>query len=341
MTASARPRTFIIAEAGVNHNGSPDLARKLVHAAKEAGADAVKFQTFIAERLVTKVAQKAEYQKVTSGAEESQFAMLKRLELSEAMHRELHALCASLDLEFMSTPFDEASADFLMTLGVARFKAPSGEITNFPYLRHLASLGRPIILSTGMSHLAEVELALAAIRDARDVPVTVLHCVSNYPTAPETVNLRAMVTMREALEVETGFSDHTMGRDIAMAAVALGAAVIEKHLTLDRTLPGPDHAASVEPDEFRALVEGIRSVELALGDGIKRPAASETAVAGVIRKGLVAARDIAAGAALGAEDVAILRPATGLPPSERERVLGKKARAAISAGTPLTYELLA
>jgi len=333
--------TFIIAEAGVNHNGSPELARKLVLAAKEAGADAVKFQTFKTENLVTRQAEKAAYQKVTSDATESQFEMLKRLEMPDALHYELRDYCNELGIEFMSTPFDEDRADFLKELGVQRFKIPSGEITNFPFLRHVAAKELPMIISTGMSYLEEVAAAIDVIRKAGNPPLTVLHCVSNYPAPPETVNLRAMITMREELGVPTGFSDHTMGIEVSVAAVALGATVIEKHFTMDRTLPGPDHAASLEPQEFAAMVRAIRNVELALGDGVKQPVASEAGTITVIRKGLVAARDIAVGTALTGDDVAIKRPASGLPPSARESILGRKSRVAIAAGTPLTLELLA
>lgn len=332
---------FIIAEAGVNHNGSLEMAERLVRAAKAAGADAVKFQTFKAERLVTKQAEKAEYQKVSSGAGESQFAMLKRLELSEAQHRELLALCRSIGIEFMSTGFDEESADFLAGLGIQRVKIPSGEVTNLPFLRHLARQGMPVILSTGMAELEEVRQAVAAIRAEANVPITVLHCVSNYPAAPGDVNLRAMTTMRDALGVPVGYSDHTMGIEVAIGAAAMGAVCIEKHLTLDRTLPGPDHAASLEPAEFAEMVRCIRSVSAALGDGIKRPAPSEVAVAKVIRKSVVAITDIAAGVAISAEHIGIMRPATGLPPSERDNVLGRTARQAIPAGTALTWEMLA
>lgn len=341
MTREHPPRAFIIAEAGVNHNGSHDLALQLVRAARDAGADAVKFQTFKADRLATNAADKADYQKVTSGADESQYAMLKRLELPWEQHAPLQAYCRECGVEFMSTPFDESCSDFLETLDMGRYKIPSGEITNFAFLRHVARKGRPIILSTGMSNLEEVGAALEAIRSERDVPVTVLHCVSHYPTDPAIVNLRAMVTMREAFGVPVGFSDHTMGSEVAIAAAALGAVMIEKHLTLDRKMDGPDHAASCEPDELAAMIRSIRNVELALGDGVKKPAAGEDKVALAIRKGLVAARDIAAGSVFQPADIAVLRPSNGLPPSARESVLGRTARVGIAAGTPITAELFA
>ncbi len=331
------PRCFIIAEAGVNHNGSPELARQLIDAAADAGADAVKFQTFKAERLVTAQAPKADYQKRTSGAEESQLTMLQRLELSDPMHAELQRYSQARGLLFLSTPFDEISADFLDQLGLPLFKIPSGEITNLPFLRHLAAKGKPVILSTGMSTLAEVETALAALAGCE---VTLLHCVSNYPAQPADVNLRAMLTMRSAFSVAVGYSDHTLGSEIAIAAAALGAEVIEKHLTLDRTLPGPDHAASLEPQEFRAMVAAIRNVQAALGDGQKIPAASEAAMAAVARKSVIVVTDLAAGAVLDAAALAIRRPGTGLAPALLPQALGRRARHSIAAGTPLTWEML-
>jgi N-acetylneuraminate synthase/N,N'-diacetyllegionaminate synthase len=332
-------RCFIIAEAGVNHNGDPDLARQLVDAAADAGADCVKFQTFDAARLVSRDARKAEYQQRTSGAEESQFDMLKRLELPLNAYHELLERCQQRGIEFLSTPFDEQAADFLAELGVKRFKVPSGEITNHRFLRHLATNGLPIICSTGMATLGEVEAALAAIESGGRCEVTLLHCVSNYPAAPETSNLRAMETMARAFGVPVGFSDHTMGIAVSTAAVALGATVIEKHLTLDRGLPGPDHAASALPEEFKALTDAIRQVESALGDGRKRPAASEAEVAEVARRSLVAACDIAAGAIVSDEMLTTRRPADGLPPFWSERLIGRQARRPIAAGTQISLEM--
>lgn len=332
---------FVIAEAGVNHNGSLDLARQLIDAAAEAGADAVKFQTFQTEQLVTADAPKADYQQQATGAGESQFAMLKRLELGEAAHRELMAHAAARGLIFLSTPFDEPSADLLETLNLAAFKIPSGELTNLPFLAHLGRKGRPIILSTGMSTLAEVEAAVLALGGAAGNALALLHCVSCYPTAPADVNLRAMETMRAKFGVPVGFSDHTLGSEIALAAVALGACITEKHLTLDRTLPGPDHAASLEPAEFAALMRGIRNVEAALGHGRKEPAPSEANTAAVARKSLVAARDLAAGEVLDAAAISIKRPGTGLAPARRSELLGRKTRVAIPAGALLTTEMLA
>ena len=328
---------FVIAEAGVNHNGDLALARQLIDAAAEAAADAIKFQTFRADRLVSVSAPKAEYQITATGAAESQHAMLRRLELDEAAHRDLQQHAADRGIVFLSTPFDEASANLLAALRIPAFKVSSGELTNLPFLAHLARHRMPIILSTGMATLDEVRSAVAALGD---VPLALLQCVSNYPADPADTNLRAMLTMRAEFRVTVGYSDHTLGNEIAFAAVALGASIVEKHLTLDRTLPGPDHAASSEPAEFAALVRGIRRIESALGDGIKRPAANEANVASVARRSLVAARDIAPGEILSPAEIAALRPAGGLPPSAQSKLLGRRARAAIPAGTMFTLEMI-
>lgn len=331
---------FVIAEAGVNHNGSLDLARQLVDAAHKAGADAVKFQTFKAERLVTATAPKATYQKANTDAGESQLAMLQRLELSEADHRALLTHCRQRGIQFISTPFDEASADLLAALDVPLFKLPSGELTNLPYLAHLARMGRPLILSTGMSYLSEVETAVRCIETNGNPPLALLHCVSNYPAAPSDVNLRAMDTLASAFGVPIGYSDHTPGNEVTLAAVALGACIIEKHLTLDRNLPGPDHKASLEPDEFAAAVRGIRIVESAMGNGRKVPAASEANTAAVARKSIVAARDLAAGETVDARAVAMMRPGTGLPAAMLPHLIGRRTRAAVAAGALLDLDLL-
>jgi N,N'-diacetyllegionaminate synthase len=328
---------FVIAEAGVNHNGDISLAHDLIRAAADAGADAVKFQTFRTDRLVTAHAPKAEYQEAATDPGESQRDMLRRLELDEAAHADLQEHAAERRLIFLSTPFDEASADLLAALHVPAFKVSSGELTNLPFLAHLARHRLPIILSTGMATLDEVRAAVASVGE---VPLALLQCVSNYPAKPADTNLRAMQTMRAVFGVPVGYSDHTLGNEISYAAVALGACVIEKHLTLDRNLPGPDHAASSEPAEFAALVRGIRAVESALGDGLKRPAASEANVAAVARRSLVAARDIAAGEILGAAEIQALRPAGGLPPSAQDQLLGRRARAPIPAGTTFTLEMV-
>ncbi|MCI0645000.1 MAG: N-acetylneuraminate synthase [Chloroflexi bacterium] len=332
---------FVIAEAGVNHNGDLALAKKLVDAAVAARADAVKFQTFKAEKLISSHAPKAAYQQETTGAEESQLAMVKRLEMPYAAFRELYDYCRRQGILFMSTPFDEESADFLAGLGMAVFKAPSGEVTNLPFLAHVAAKGRPLILSTGMSYLGEVETAVRIIEATGNNDLVLLHCVSNYPADPADANLRAMQTLAAAFDRPVGYSDHTLGTEVALAAVALGACVIEKHFTLDRELPGPDHRASLEPEELAAMVRGIRIVERALGHGRKEPTASEANTADVARRSLVAAGDIAAGAVLTEEMIAIKRPGTGLPPAMRPYLVGRRARVAIPAGTLLTLDVIA
>jgi len=320
-------RTLIIAEAGVNHNGDMDLARRLVDVAADAGADLVKFQTFSAERLATRSAAKAAYQVDTTGADESQFDMLRRLELNEQAHHELVAHCATRGIEFFSTAFDCESLDFLVGLGQRRFKVPSGEITNLPYLRHIGRLGCPVILSTGMATLGEIEAAVDALEgagaDRHDI--TVLHCNTQYPTPMEDVNLRAMRNIGNALGVAVGYSDHTAGIEIPIAAVALGATIIEKHFTLDRTLPGPDHLASLEPGELRAMVSAVRNIEVALGDGIKRPMKSEERNRLVGRKSLVALRPIIAGEIYSADNVAAKRPGGGISPMRWDEIMGRCA----------------
>ena len=330
---------FVIAEAGVNHNGDTDIARRLMDVAAEAGADAVKFQTFSAERLVTKEAPKAEYQKRTTNAGESQYEMLKRLELSETVHRDLMAHARERNLLFLSTPFEEESADFLEQLDIAAFKIPSGEITNTPFLAHVARKGRPMILSTGMSTLDEVRLAVESIRAAGNPPLGLLHCISNYPANPADANLRAMATMRDAFGVPVGYSDHTLGQEIALAAVALGACILEKHFTLDRNLPGPDHRASMEPDELTELIRSLREVESALGDGIKRPVNSESEVAKVARKSLFATADLKRGTQVRPEHFMSRRPGDGMSPSTLPELLGKKTATDIQAGEAIRPEM--
>lgn len=338
--SGAPGRVFVIAEAGVNHNGDPTLARALVDVAVEAGADAVKFQTFAADRLVTRRAATAEYQRRATGGELSQHAMLTALELSPAAHEELFAHCADRGIEFMSAPFDVESARYLKTLGVRRLKIPSGEITNLPLLEVIGGLGLPAILSTGMAELTEVDAAVATLRRAGLTDLAILQCVSNYPADPAHTNLRVMDTYRERFGAPVGLSDHTLGLTVAIAAAARGARYIEKHFTLDRALPGPDHQASLDPAGLRALVAAIREVEAALGDGIKRPTPSELPVRDVARKSLVAARDLPAGATLGPADLVILRPGTGLPPGRLGSVLGRTTARAIAADTPITEDML-
>lgn len=331
---------LIIAEAGVNHNGDLAMALKLVDVAADAGADAVKFQTFTADRLATRDAPKAGYQIDATGSDESQHAMLKRLELSAEGHRALKERCEARGILFLSTPFDEFSADLLESLDVAAFKTPSGELTNLPYLKHVAKKRKPMIVSTGMATLAEVANAVDAIRTVGGADLALLQCVSNYPAEPSTINLRAMETLSRAFGVPAGYSDHTMGLEIAFAAAALGACIIEKHFTISRNLAGPDHRASLEPHELQALVRGIRAVEQALGDGRKMPAESERASAAVGRKSLVLAKSIVAGEMITDAHLEIKRPGTGLLPHEREFVLGRTVRLDIDEGTPLRWDML-
>lgn len=321
------PRTLIIAEAGVNHNGDMRLAKELIDRAADAGADLVKFQTFKAARLVTGTAKKADYQTRTTGDRESQYEMLSRLELTEEMHRELIAHCAARGIGFFSTAFDLESVDLLISLGQERFKIPSGEITNLPYLRRIGRAGKEVLLSTGMAALGEVEQAITAL-EAAGTPrttMTVLHCTTEYPAPMNEVNLRAMQTLHAAFDVAVGYSDHTAGFEVAIAAVAMGAAVIEKHFTLDRALPGPDHKASLEPQELKAMVAAIRNIEQALGDGIKRLTPSEARNRPVARKSLVASRPIAAGERFTPNNLAAKRPGTGLSPMRWDDVIGRTA----------------
>jgi N,N'-diacetyllegionaminate synthase len=332
---------FIIAEAGVNHNGSIQMARQLVDVAVKAHADAVKFQTFKPEKVCSPAAPKATYQLQTTGRDESQLEMGKKLELPFEAFRELQAYCKSKDLLFLSTPFDYDSADFLSELSVPAFKIPSGEITNLPFVEHIARKGRPLIVSTGMSTLDEVDKTVKTICATGNQQIVLLQCVSNYPAQPSSVNLRAMHTLAKAFDVPVGYSDHTTGTEIASAAVALGACVIEKHFTINRDLPGPDHRASLEPDELAAMVRCIRNVEAALGDGEKRPALEEANTAAVARRSLVAARYIPAGTVMTEELIVILRPGTGLPPTMRRQLLGRRVRRDIEPGTLLSLDMMA
>lgn len=318
---------LVIAEAGVNHNGDMRLARGLVDAAAAAGADYVKFQTFHAEALAAASAGKAEYQARATGAEESQRDMLRRLELSPEMHEELLRHCAARGIRFLSSAFDAEALDLLDKLGVDRVKIPSGELTNLPYLRRAAALGRPIILSSGMATMDEIHAALDALEraGAGRAAITVLHCTTEYPAPMEGVNLRAMQAIAEEFGVAVGYSDHTVGTEVAIAAVALGAVVIEKHLTLDRALPGPDHAASLEPGELREMIAAIRNVECALGRAVKAPTPAESSNARVARKSLVALRAIRAGETFTAENLGAKRPGTGISPMRWDEVIGTKA----------------
>jgi N-acetylneuraminate synthase/N,N'-diacetyllegionaminate synthase len=322
---------FIIAEAGVNHNGNVDLARRLVDAAADAGASAVKFQTFDPKALAAATAPHAEYQRLRAGGV-SQHEMLARLVLPREVHVELKARAESRALGFLSSPFDESSADFLVDIGVAALKIPSGEVTNHPFLKHVARTGLPLLVSTGMCMLDEVEGAVATIRSAGTPPLALLHCVSSYPADPGDANLRAMATLRTRFGVPVGWSDHTTGVDVSVAAAALGAELIEKHLTLDRSLPGPDHAASLEPSEFARLVVGVRAAEAALGDGQKRPRPAEIPIAAVSRKSLHWRISPSVGERVRVEHLIALRPGTGLSPTRLDAIVGCVVCRAVEAG---------
>jgi N,N'-diacetyllegionaminate synthase len=319
--------TTIIAEAGVNHNGKIDLAKRLVNVAAEAGADLVKFQTFKATRLATKSATKASYQKKNISKDQSQFEMLRRLELTEKMHEVLLSHCKKKKISFFSSGFDIQSLDYLNSLGLKRFKIPSGEITNLPYLRHIGTFGKPLILSTGMATLYEIEDALKVLEKVgiRRKNITILHCNTEYPTSMADVNLRAMCTIRDRFGVAVGYSDHTLGFEVAIAAVALGATVIEKHFTLNRNLSGPDHKASLEPKELADMVSRIRNIEKALGDGIKQPSKSELKNKLIVRKSLVAIKSISAGEIFTKENIIAKRPGIGISPMLWDKVVGQVA----------------
>lgn len=319
-------KVFIIAEAGVNHNGEIELARRLVDAAAEAGADAVKFQSFHAEKIVCKNAEKAAYQKEMTDAQETQLEMLKKLELTEQMHRELMDYCGERGIIFLSTPFDIDSIQMLAELGLQIFKIPSGEITNLPYLRKIGGYHRKIILSTGMSSMEEVEAAVKILQENGADDITLLHCNSQYPTPMPDVNLTAMVSMKKKLGFPVGYSDHTQGIEIPVAAVALGAVVIEKHFTLDRTMEGPDHKASLEPNELKEMVKAIRNIEMALGDGVKRLSKSEKENVGAARKSIVAAVPIKKGDIFTKENLTMKRPGTGISPMRWDELSGHRAK---------------
>ena len=330
MTHAAR--TLIIAEAGVNHNGDIKLARDLIACAGASGADLVKFQSFITGKSISANAPKAIYQEKTTGAGESQYEMVRKLELSEADHWELQSECRRHNIDFFSTAFDLDSLDMLMKMGMDRIKVASGEITNLPLLRRMAQYRKPVILSTGMATLGEIEAALAVFEGGgvSRSNITVLHCNTEYPTPSGDVNLRAMQNIRNAFGVAVGYSDHTKGIEIAIAAVAMGATIIEKHFTLDRSLPGPDHLASLEPGELKDMVDSIRNVERAMGDGIKRPSPSEEKNKAIARKSLVARRAIRTGEAFSEENVTAKRPGTGLSPMRWDEIMGLRAARAFA-----------
>lgn len=333
-------RTFIIAEAGVNHNGSLDLALQLVETAKACGADAVKFQSFRADRIATRLAAKAHYQEIHTDRTESHLDMLRRLELDATAHRCLVGRCQQLKIEFLSSPFDTASVDLLDAVDISKFKVPSGEITNIPLLQYIARKGRPVILSTGMATLGEVEEAVYALQDGGIADITLLHCVTEYPAPYDEINLRAMRTLRIAFGLPVGYSDHTLGIEIATAAVAMGAEVIEKHFTLDRSLPGPDHKASLEPAELKQMVGAIRNVESALGNGIKVPAPCELPNLMVARKSVVASHVLPIGHQLRAEDLAIKRPGTGVSPKFLPVLIGRTLRINLEEDDVLSWNHL-
>lgn len=319
-------KVFVIAEAGVNHNGNLEVAKKLIDAAAEAGADAVKFQTFKAEKLVCKNVAKADYQKETTDQSESQFEMLKKLELTEEMHTQLIAYCKEKGILFLSTPFDVDSVDYLVGLGMEIMKIPSGEITNYPYLRKVAQTGKKVILSTGMSDIEDVKDAVAVLKEYGSKDIIVLHCNTEYPTPYTDVNLKAMQTIHDELGVEVGYSDHTRGIEIPIAAVAMGARVIEKHFTLDKTMEGPDHKASLEPNELKAMVSAIRNVEEALGNGIKEPSISEKKNIAIARKSIVAKCRIEKGQVYTEENLTAKRPGTGISPMRWNDIIGTVAQ---------------
>ncbi|KXS40471.1 MULTISPECIES: N-acetylneuraminate synthase [unclassified Candidatus Frackibacter] len=330
--------TFIIAEAGVNHNGSLDIAKQLVDAAVEAEVDAVKFQTFRAENLVSKQAPKAQYQLQTTDKEESQFDMIKKLELSLDDHLKLKEYCEDRDILLLSTPFCFKSVDIIDDLGLELYKVGSSDTTNLPLLKYIAKKGKPIILSTGMCTLAEVEEAVNMILATGNDRLILLHCVSNYPAKYQNVNLKAINTMRQAFKLPVGYSDHTLGIEIPVAAVAMGAVVIEKHFTLDNNMEGPDHKASLEPDELKQMVQSIRNIEKALGDGIKKPAESEIANIKVARKSLVVNTELKSGEDLNKEVLDIKRPGTGINPKFLNTVLGMEVKKDLKADQVLQWE---
>ena len=331
---------FIIAEAGVNHNGDVNLAKKLIHIAKDACADAVKFQIFKAEDVVTKTAEKAEYQKKNTRAEESQFAMIKKLELSETDFKELSDYAYKEEIIFLSSPFDKRSVDLLDKLGVPAFKIASGEITNLPLIKYIAQKGKPIILSTGMSTMAEIKEALQVINGEGTRDVVLLHCITSYPAKVESSNLRAMRTLRRAFKLPVGLSDHTIGITVPIAAVALGAATLEKHFTLDKNLPGPDHKASLTPEELNQMIMVVRQVERAMGNGIKSPTEKEEEIKRVVRRSIVARVEISKGTLITEGMLHIKRPGTGVEPKYMNKVIGAIARCRIEQDEPLTMNKL-
>ncbi|SMC39421.1 N-acetylneuraminate synthase [Sporomusa malonica] len=317
---------YIIAEAGVNHNGNLELAKKMVYKAKEAGADCIKFQTFVSKNVVSKNANKADYQKQQTKADESQLAMLQKLELTFNDFVKLNNYCKDQGIQFLSTPFDFDSIDFLASLDMGIWKIPSGEITNLPYLVKIAKMHKPIIMSTGMSTISEIEDAMSILRENGSGEITLLHCTTEYPTPYTDVNLKAMDTLKEKFNVPIGYSDHTKGIEIPVAAAAIGATVIEKHFTLDRNMEGPDHKASLEPCELKAMVNAIRNTELAIGIAEKKVTESEKKNIAIARKSIVASRDIKRGEVFTPDNLTVKRPGNGISPMRWFEVLGKTAK---------------
>ncbi len=320
-------KVFIIAEAGVNHNGRLDLAYQLIDVAKDAGADAVKFQTFIPDKTISKFADKANYQKKTTDKNESQLKMIKKLALSFKDHKKLLEYCKNKNIKFFSSPFDLDSIDFLNKLGLDTFKIPSGEIINLSYLKKIGSLNKKLIMSTGMANLGEVESAIEILvkSGTKRENITILHCTTNYPCPYIEVNLKAMLTLKEAFKLPVGYSDHTLGIEVPIAAVAMGARIIEKHFTLDKNLPGPDHKASLEPNELKKMVKAIRNIEIALGSGVKKPNKSEIEIMKMVRKSIVASKGIKKGEIFTKTNITVKRPGTGISPMRWDEVIGEKA----------------
>jgi N-acetylneuraminate synthase/N,N'-diacetyllegionaminate synthase len=331
---------FIVAEIGVNHNGDIRLAKKLIDAAKDAGADAVKFQAFKTEKVVTKYAEKAKYQKETTSLSESQYDMIRRLELKDEEIRELYNYAKKNNIIFLSSAFDKESVDLLDNLGVPAFKVASGEITNFPLLRYIAEKKKPIILSTGMSTIGEIEEALEVIKEKGVENIVLLHCVTSYPAKIEDVNLRVIEALRRRFKLPVGFSDHTLGITIPIAVAALGAVLVEKHFTLDRTLPGPDHRASLEPDELKDMVRAVRDVEKALGDRVKKPTKDEERIKKVVRRSIVAKMGIPKGTVITEDMLDFKRPGVGIEPKYLNEIIGKKAKKDIKPDGLITFDKL-
>jgi len=329
-------RIYIIAEAGVNHNGRLDLALQLCDDAKKAGADAVKFQTWKTEKITTKSTNQAEYQSANMGMAQSQFEMLKALELSYNDFRKIKSQCDKIGIEFLSTPDEEDSLDFLLSLNLPFIKIGSGEITNIPYLRYIGSKKCPVVISTGMSYLGEVERAYNILKDAGVPDISVLHCTTNYPCPFEEVNLSAMLTLKQALKCTVGYSDHTLGIEVPIAAVAMGAKIIEKHFTLDTSMKGPDHAASLAPEEFKLMVNSVRNIEKVLGDGIKRPNASEKKISEVVFKKIVARKEIKKGELFSKDNICVKRSFSGIEASLWDFIIGIKSQSDFYVDQPIT-----